>query len=133
LVNKYNIFSSYEPCIYPGVNSKYYFNISNNNEFEGKCYCDVYCDGKGNGDGNGKCKKITISIFQSGSIIITGARNMIQINEAHKFINKVINDNFKEVKKDNSFLNRTETKKIIKIKISNIINYPINSSVCLEK
>ena len=26
LVNKYNIFSSFEPCIYPGVNSKFFFN-----------------------------------------------------------------------------------------------------------
>ena len=26
LVNRYKIFSSYEPCIYPGVNTKYFLN-----------------------------------------------------------------------------------------------------------
>jgi len=129
LINSYQIFSSYEPCIYPGVNSKYYFNETNNDkDYEGKCYCDVYCDGKGNGNGNGQCKKITISIFQSGSIIITGARNMHQIKTAHKFINNVINENYKEVKKEiMPFLNLSDKKKIIKIKKNNIVNYPINT------
>tara|TARA_B110001469_G_C9647163_1_gene327719 strand:+ start:1140 stop:2183 length:1044 start_codon:yes stop_codon:yes gene_type:complete len=126
LCYKYNIFSSYEPCIYPGVNSKYYFNTNNNNkEYEGKCYCDVYCDGKGVGEGNGQCKKITVSIFQSGSIIITGARNMNQIKTAHKFINNVINDNYEKIKKDDvGFFNTNEKKKVIKLKKSQIINYP---------
>ena len=56
----------------------------------GKCYCDIYCNGKGRGNGNGDCKKITISMFQSGSIIITGARNMDQINLSYKFINNIL-------------------------------------------
>ena len=126
LSNKYNIFSSYEPCIYPGVNSKYYFNESyKDHPFRGKCYCDVYCNGKGTGDGNGQCKKITIAIFQSGSIIITGARDMEQIKCAHKFINSVIDDNYEAIKKDEvSFININEKKKIIKLKKENIINYP---------
>ena len=134
LTLKYNIFSSYEPCIYPGVNSKYYFNTDNEGaEFEGKCYCDVYCDGKGNGNGNGKCKKITVSIFQSGSIIITGARNMEQIKKAHTFINNVINDNYENIKKDtHAFMNDNEKRKIIKLKRSQIINYP-HSLECLKK
>ena len=125
LINKYKIFSSYEPCIYPGVNSKYYFNEHYlENECQGKCYCDVYCDGKGTGFGNGQCKKITVAIFQSGSIIITGARNMEQIKCAHTFINCVIDDNYEVIKKDESFLNIDEKKKIIKLKKNNIINYP---------
>jgi TATA-box binding protein (TBP) (component of TFIID and TFIIIB) len=126
LVNKYNIFSSYEPCIYPGVNSKYYFNYEYSDKpYIGKCYCNVYCDGKGNGNGIGECKKITVAIFQSGSIIITGARDMEQIKHAHKFINGVINDNYNSIKKDDvSFLNIPEKKKIIKLKKENIINYP---------
>ena len=131
LVNKYNIFSSYEPCIYPGVNSKYYFNTEYiDKQYKGKCYCDIYCDGKGTSNGNGNCKKITIAIFQSGSIIITGARNMDQINYAHKFINDIINDNYYSIKKDDvSFLNIPEKKKIIKLKKDNIINYPSNETI----
>ena len=134
LVNKYNLFSSYEPCIYPGVNSKYYFNeLYLNKEFKGKCYCDVYCNGKGDGKEEGKCKKITISVFQSGSIIITGARSMSQINIAYKYINNIINENYELVKK-NEFLALgpiNEKKKIIKLNKTNIINYP--SKEQLEK
>jgi TATA-box binding protein (TBP) (component of TFIID and TFIIIB) len=128
LTNTYHIFSSYEPCIYPGVNSKYYFNeLYENEEFKGKCYCDVYCSGKGNASGNGNCKKITISIFQSGSIIITGARNVQQINIAYNFINKVINDNKDAIKKNHLILNNTQInykQKIIKLKKHSIIDYP---------
>ncbi len=140
LVNRYNILSSFEPCIYPGINSKYYWNKEyQNKEFEGKCYCDVYCNGKGDGDGNGNCKKITIAIFQSGSIIITGARSLEQIEKAHSFINRVINDNISKVKNDNSKLlgidgSIIERKKIIKLKIKSIRNYPEelkNPNMCI--
>ena len=126
LVNKYQTFSSYEPCIYPGVNSKYYYNESYlNNEYEGKCYCDIYCDGSGTGNGNGQCKKITVAIFQSGSIIITGARSMEQIGYAHKFINGIIDVNYNKIKRDDiPFLNINEKKKVIKLKKTDIIGYP---------
>ena len=131
LVNKYNIFSSYEPCIYPGVNSKFYYNEKYKDmEYRGKCYCDTYCNGKGTGNGNGQCKKITVAIFQSGSIIITGARNMNQIKIAHSFINKVIDDNYSDLKKDEaSFLNLNEKKKVIKLKKLDIVNYPSQEQI----
>lgn len=142
LVNKYNIYSSYEPCIYPGVNSKFYWNTDYKDLlFTGKCYCNCFCNGKGNGTGEGNCKKITISIFQSGSVIITGGRSMEQIVDAYNFINKVFTENYSEIKKVNApFLEKEEfkpalssKKKTIKIKMANIKNFPnqefINSLV----
>ena len=133
LIDKYGIYSSYEPCIYPGVNSKYYWNKDyKDSSFPGKCFCTENCSGKGNGEGNGKCKKITISIFQSGSVIITGARNMEQIVDAYNFINKVFEENYDSIKKvvphflekEECKQNQGSKKKTIKIKISNIKNYP---------
>ena len=134
LVNKYNIFSSYEPCIYPGVNSKYYWNRKYmDKQFLGKCYCSKICNGKGDGNGNGNCKKITISTFQSGSVIITGARSMDQINDAYAFINKVFEDNYHNLKKinapfldenDNTKISNNNKKKVIKLKKKNIHNWP---------
>lgn len=97
LMKKYQIFSSYEPCIYPGVNSKYYWNKDYKNIEslqEGICHCTTSCSGKGKGYGNGKCKKITICIFQSGNVIITGARTLEQIKDAYNFINKIIEENY---------------------------------------
>ena len=134
LIDKYQIFSSYEPCIYPGVNSKFYWNKKYTHKTHlGKCYCSKLCNGKGDGDGNGNCKKITVSTFQSGSVIITGARSMEQINDAYIFINKVFEENYKSLKKVNApFLEQNENskttnntkKKIIKLKRKNIHNLP---------
>ena len=100
LVDRYKIFSSYEPCIYPGINSKYYWN-KQYLEFpkKGICYCNKPCSGKGNGDGDGNCKKITIAIFQSGAIIITGARTLQQLQDAYTFINDVFRTHYQDLKR----------------------------------
>tara|TARA_Y100000590_G_scaffold470766_1_gene669742 strand:+ start:25128 stop:26078 length:951 start_codon:yes stop_codon:yes gene_type:complete len=132
LIKKYKIFSSYEPCIYPGVNSKFYWNEKYKNmEHYGKCYCTVPCDGKGNGSGNGNCKKITIAIFQSGSVIITGARSIEQIYTAYNFINNIFETQSDKLKQlGPSFLTvedlklkdtKKERKNIIYLKKENII------------
>ena len=81
----YGMFSSYEPCIYPGVNIKYYYNSSKT----GICTCSGICNGKG--DGINTCKKVTIAVFNSGKIIITGANSCDQLLTAYKFINNFIN------------------------------------------
>lgn len=90
-------YSSFEPIIYPGVNIKYYYNLSN--PTDGICKCEGLCDGKGSND---NCKRITIAVFNSGNIIITGGRSIHQINTAYDFISKIINDNKEmlEVKED---------------------------------
>ena len=88
--------SSYEPCNYPGVNIKYYFNPLKRNF--GICDCDKPCNGKGLND---TCKKITIAVFKSGKIIITGGRSKVHIQTAYEFITEFIQEN-KEIvlKKD---------------------------------
>lgn len=87
----YGIYSSYESCIYPGVNIKYFINT--NNIESGICNCSKMCNGKGTGDGDGNCKKITIAVFKSGSIIITGGRNKNQLEECYRFIKNFIDSN----------------------------------------
>ncbi len=82
-------YSSYEPCIYPGVNSKYYYNKSSD---DGICHCINPCTGKGDGCSDGGCKKITIAVFKSGETIITGARSREQLNIAHKFITNFVKE-----------------------------------------
>ena len=90
LVNDYKIFSSFEPCIYPGVNSKYYYNTLNPG---GICRCTKPCTGKGDGCSDGGCKKITIAVFRSGEAIITGARSRKQLDVAHNFITDFVRKN----------------------------------------
>lgn len=97
LVNEYNVYSTYEPCIYPGVNTKYYWNTSNT--LDGVCNCEKKCNGKGSGNGDGMCKKVTISIFQSGAIIITGATNHVQLEDAYNFINNILDEHFEDLER----------------------------------
>ena len=88
--------SSYEPCNYPGVNIKYYYNPLKRNF--GICDCEKHCNGKGLND---TCKKITIAVFKSGKIIITGGRSKYHIQTAYEFITEFIQENKEKVlKKD---------------------------------
>ena len=81
-----NYYSSFEPSIYPGVNIKYYFNENNN---DGVCNCMDECNGKGK---DGYCKKITIAVFNSGKIIITGGQSYLHLTTAYNFIYNLINE-----------------------------------------
>jgi TATA-box binding protein (TBP) (component of TFIID and TFIIIB) len=87
LMEQYNLFSMLEKTIYQGVNTKFFYNT--NNGGSGICKCKGFCKGQGLGDGEGECKRITMSIFRTGKIIITGARTMDQIEAAYVFLNKV--------------------------------------------
>jgi len=86
------MYSSYEPTIYPGVNIKYFYN--NINE-AGVCGCSGKCNGKGLGNGDGDCKKITIAVFNSGKIIITGGNSFNQVLISYEFINNLLSDKTK--------------------------------------
>jgi len=94
--NKCNLFCDFDPCIYQGVLVKFYWNELKNIQ-DGVCNCTIPCNGKGQGNGNGECKKITISIFQSGYIIITGKTNRVEINYIYNYITKLFNDNIDEL------------------------------------
>jgi TATA-box binding protein (TBP) (component of TFIID and TFIIIB) len=98
LSNVYSLFSSHESTIYQGVNTKYYYNKKRSKALRpGICNCTASCNGQGNGDGDGQCKRITISPFSSGKIIITGARDMDQINEAYEFFNVILERHQQEI------------------------------------
>ena len=89
LVETYGLFSTFESTVYQGVNTKFFYNKVRKAGPAGLCLCPSPCDGTGNGEGIGDCKRITISPFQTGRIIITGARSLDQINEAYAFMNQI--------------------------------------------
>lgn len=89
LVETYGLFSTFESTIYQGVNTKYYYNKARQTGPPGICLCPNPCDGTGLGEKIGDCKRITISPFQTGRIIITGARSLEQIEEAYNFMNEL--------------------------------------------
>jgi TATA-box binding protein (TBP) (component of TFIID and TFIIIB) len=83
LSKQYKVFTGFEPCIYPGVKIMYYWNKTNTDT--GICKCTQKCtSSKWN-----NCKKITIAVFQSGNIIITGANQHQQIDDCYNFLKKI--------------------------------------------
>jgi TATA-box binding protein (TBP) (component of TFIID and TFIIIB) len=80
LINTKNIAEcSYDPIIHACVNIKY------------------ECDNK----------TVSIFVFESGSIIITGANNGKHILDAYNFINKLLCNNYKQIYKSNILSNST--------------------------
>lgn len=98
LSRNYQLFSTFESTIYQGVNTKYYYNDKHPDPSRpGICLCTVRCKGQGSGSGPGECKRITMSVFQTGKIIVTGGRYMYQLEEAYNFLNKVLQTHAHEV------------------------------------
>ena len=90
LTKKYKLRATYESAFYQGVNTKYFYNKQRPSVvLPGLCGCPVLCKGGGDGETLGECKKITISPFQTGQVIITGARTMEQIMEAYEYIKAI--------------------------------------------
>ena len=60
----------------------------------GICNCCGPCNGKGK---DGLCKKITVAVFNSGKIIITGGQSYEHLNTAYDFITEIIEKNKDEL------------------------------------
>ena len=119
LTKKYNLTVSYESENYPGVKLAYFYNTKySNTKHEGNCSCEVKCKGKGHMGDITKCKRITVAIFQSGKIIITGANSLQQIQCAYSFINNIIQKYYYFINKKKNIEIKT-----YKIKKKNIQNY----------
>ncbi len=98
LSDKYRLFSSFEKLIHQGVNVKYYYNTgADKTATKGICNCPDPCPGTGEGDAVGQCKKITILAFQTGDIIVTGARAKAQLDEAYSYMNTILKAHSKEI------------------------------------
>lgn len=101
LVEEYGLWSSFEPTIYQGVNTKFFWNKMRPADAPpGICVCPTPCDGDGDGYSIGACKKITIAPFRTGKIIITGAKRMEQLNDAYEFMNGVFRKHAEQVLRD---------------------------------
>jgi len=130
LSETYRLNSSYESAIYQGVKTKYFYNAERpEGHPHGICPCAKLCKGTGDGTKIGECKKITISPFQTGQVIITGARTMDQINEGYVFIKEVFTKHADSILRKQYVLPKelnesTKTKKSTKRAVSGWIPHP---------
>lgn len=89
-LNTNGIYNVFEASRYPGVKIPFYWREGKASQ-DGFCDCDGQrCTKRSKGFpkemGAVECHKITIIVFQSGSIIITGGQSMEQIKDAYTFI-----------------------------------------------
>jgi TATA-box binding protein (TBP) (component of TFIID and TFIIIB) len=105
LVEKYGLQSTFEPMRYQGVNTKFFWNaVKPISAPPGICPCPIPCEGDADGSAIGKCKKITISPFRTGSIIITGAKEPKQLMDAYDFMNGILSEHADQVLRDEPVL-----------------------------
>lgn len=88
LKSKYNMIAMYDPCLYPGVQCKFYYNKLHKTQ-DGLCRCKKRCGKRGTGDGENQCKEISFMIFRTGSILIVGNCEEAQLREIYEVL-KVI-------------------------------------------
>ena len=92
-------FIKFNPGTYRGLMVGFFWNEKKKIQ-DGCCNCPIKCTGKKKklkDDKNIYCKKITISIFKSGSVIITGGYLKNQIDDAYKFINNLFKIHYHDI------------------------------------
>lgn len=90
-----HLYVSYEPCIYPGVKFLFYWNDAKA-EQDGACTCKPdrpnVCSGRGSGSGPGQCKKMTVAVFQSGCMLVTGGSEYAHIDAAYAYTLRLLRE-----------------------------------------
>ena len=108
---KYSMITLYDPCSYPGIQSKFYYNKQNTSN-NGVCTCSHKCSKKGTGDGDGQCREISFMIFRTGSVLIVGHCDEDVLNIIYEYIKKILYDEYSEI--NEGHIVKTETKNVIK-------------------
>lgn len=114
---KYNLNVIYDPCSYPGIQCKFYYNIQNP-EINGRCCCDISCyqkKKKNQVKKVNKCTQISFMIFRTGSVLIVGHCTETILNITYNFIKDLLTKEFGDIHV-NIIYNKKEKKKKKKIK-----------------
>lgn len=101
LREKYNLDTSYDPCTYPGVKCKFYFNnelgLENAEKQNGCIDAKDYHLKMKNIQNNKKYKEVSIMIFRTGSGLIVGNCCEETLNLIFRFIVKILHDEYYEI------------------------------------
>jgi hypothetical protein len=129
---EYGLISMYDPCSYPGIQSKFYYNKNKeiqdgicscypnntNNDINMKNSSNDKCSKKGTGIGQGNCSEISFMIFRTGSILIVGHCDEDVLAYIYDFLKNILESCYNEIN-DGILINKKE-KKIIKTKTKKI-------------
>ncbi len=98
--DKYNIETAYDPCSYPGVKCKFYFNHDNGYSVETqKGYISKHdCNQKMNELGeNKRYTEVSFMIFRTGSCLIVGNCSRRILDFIYIFIKQILSDEYSKI------------------------------------
>jgi len=93
---KYKLNTCYDPCSYPGVRSKFYYNEIHP-EQNGVCICKNRCNKKGNGKQLNSCLEVSFMIFRTGSVLIVGNCNKSILHIIYDFVVKILHNEYNQI------------------------------------
>jgi hypothetical protein len=126
LNKKYGIETSYDPCSYPGVKCKYYFN--NELPFEEECQKGIIITEDRSmkmselGE-NKKYTEVSFMIFRTGSCLIVGNCDELVLRFVYDFIKRILYEEYPDI----CVFNELGNEKIKKTKLRKRIIYVTNN------
>jgi TATA-box binding protein (TBP) (component of TFIID and TFIIIB) len=111
---KYNLHLLYDPCSYPGIQCKFYYNKHKKCQ-NGVCECEIRCDKdtkkiiKKN-----KCKEISFMIFRTGSVLIVGHCDMSELKIIYEFVKTILIAEYPDIHINGTPLTKKSKKKRLK-------------------
>ena len=104
LKDKYNLSTSYDPCSYPGIMCKYYYNIKSDKQ-TGIEPIDI-----------SDCYTVSFMIFRTGSILIVGKCTEEVLYNIYEFIVDILAKEYRDIFDDTKIINKINVKKKIRKK-----------------
>ena len=95
---KYNIQSIYDPCSYPGIQCKFYYNP----DLEHQIGCQISEEDKKKFK---NMKEVSFMIFRTGSVLIVGRCDESVLMIIYEFLKIILNNEYKQICQKNIKLN----------------------------
>ena len=110
LRNKYNIQSIFDPCSYPGIQSKFYYNTNNVSDGD---QTGIQITKEAINSGHTESIRVSFMIFRTGSVLIVGKCNEQILNEIYAFLVNILRTEYLNIRQTKSLcdINNIKDKK----------------------
>tara|TARA_B100002051_G_C16718889_1_gene631119 strand:- start:536 stop:1618 length:1083 start_codon:yes stop_codon:yes gene_type:complete len=107
---KYKLHVNYDPCSYPGIQVKFYYNTEKKTQ-NGICLCKQRCDKKGSGKGENQCLEISFMIFRTGSVLIVGHCDVFILTKVYDFLKNILLTDYIDFRISTPYVSKKQDKK----------------------
>jgi TATA-box binding protein (TBP) (component of TFIID and TFIIIB) len=99
LRDKYNIQSIFDPCSYPGIQSKFYYNT---NDIADGDQSGIQITKEAINSGHTESIRVSFMIFRTGSVLIVGKCNEKILNEIYDFLVNILKTEYLNIRQTKS-------------------------------